>query len=95
MWVKERRKLKRFCDDCRKIFEENPRFKGKSPRCDQCFPGVTKENLESWEVFQRYSAPMGADSDAIFRLAERMGVNDPLEVMEKVLCLLGEVDRDG
>lgn len=95
MWIRERRKLKRFCKECREIFEKNPRFKGKKPKCDQCFPGVTKENLDAWEVFQRYSNPMGVDSDAIFRLAERMEVLDPLEVMEKVLDLLGEVDKDG
>ena len=95
MWVKERRKLKRFCGECRRIFEENPKFKGKSPKCDQCFPGVLRENLDAWEVFQRYSCPMGVDSDAIFRLADRMEVYDPLETMEKVMELLGEIEKDG
>jgi len=94
MWFQERRKLKRFCRKCKKIFEEDPKFKGKSPRCDQCFPGILKENLDAWEVFQRYSSPLGIDSGVILSLCKAMEVKDPLETLEKVLEILGELERD-
>ncbi len=51
------------------------------------------ENMETWEVFQRYASPMGADSGAILSLAKACDVKDPLEVLEKVLYLLGEMEK--
>lgn len=92
-WVFERRKLKRFCNDCKKIFEETPKLKGKGPKCDQCFPGVLLGNVDAWEVFQRYSAPLGADSGVILNLCKVLGVKDPVETLEKVLELLGAMEE--
>lgn len=74
------------------MFEENPALKG--PKCEECWPGCMPGNREAWEVFQRYSCPMGPDTDAIMRLAERMEIADPLEVAERVLTLLGEVNKN-
>jgi hypothetical protein len=94
-WIKERRKLNRFCEECRRIFSENPKFKGKEPKCNECFPGVRMENIETWEVFQRYASPMGTDSGVVLDLAKACGVRDELEVLEKVLYILGEMEKDG
>jgi hypothetical protein len=46
-------------------------------------------NIEAWEVFQRYSNPLGVDSGAILSLCRTLRVKDPLETLEKVLDLLG------
>ena len=77
------------------MFEDNPRLKGKGPNCDGCFPGVHVSNMDAWEVFQRYASPMGIDSGIILSLCNAYEVEDPTETLEKVLFLLGEIEKDG
>jgi len=55
---------------------------------------VDLENMEAWEVFQRYSSPMGADSGTILALCRACRVRDPLETLEKVLNLIGEIEKE-
>ena len=50
--------------------------------------------MEAWEVFQRYSSPMGADSGTILALCRACRVRDPLETLEKVLNLIGEIEKE-
>ena len=48
--------------------------------------------METWEVFQRYSSPLGIDSGAIVSLCRIMKVSDPLKTLDKVLTLLGAME---
>ena len=76
------------------MFEDNPKLRGKGPNCEQCFPGVERENVEAWEVFQRYSNPWGMDSSGILSLCKICGVKDELETLEKVTYLIAEIERE-
>jgi len=48
--------------------------------------------MDAWEVFQRYSSPLGIDSGIILSLCRTMRVSDSLRTLEKVLTLLGEIE---
>ena len=48
--------------------------------------------MDTWEVFQRYSSPFGADSGVILNLCKTMGIRDPIETLEKMLYLLGKIE---
>jgi hypothetical protein len=71
----------------------NPKMRDKKPQCEQCHPGVSPENLEAWNIFQRYSNPWGMDSVDVLTLCEKYGVEDPLECSEKVVYLIEEISE--
>jgi len=59
--------------------------KGKRPPCEQCFPGVSKANLDAWEIFKLVSfEQMGPTTEGILKVAELMEVEDPVEILYKV-----------
>ncbi len=57
-------------------------MKGEEPPCETCFPGIHKNNIDTWEVYQKACAE---DSMGITSYGIEMACND-LEVMDRLEC---------
>ena len=85
--MNERRELKRWCPDCRKIHKDINELKGqnKEPPCEQCFPGIHDNNNEAWSIFVLASLDaMGMTVQGILSLCEELNVSDPEEILWKI-----------
>lgn len=57
-------------------------MQGKEAPCSTCFPGIHKNNIDTWEVYQKACAE---DSMGITSYGIEMACND-LEVMDRLEC---------
>lgn len=91
--MKDRRKTKRWCPDCREHYKRKSLEQGLSlsPHCEVCWPGITDANIEAWMVFMSASKdPWGINPMGIWAVMQAFDIENQKDCMEKVLFLASE-----
>jgi hypothetical protein len=68
---------------------------GRVPPCQTCFPGINRNNLDAWEVYQKACAEdsMGISAYGIEMACNDLEVSDRLECKMKVKEFISELRR--
>jgi hypothetical protein len=86
------------CDTCKKMHEQ----KGELPDCETCLPELMPSNQDALNVYQStqnqlimsFGGPISINHLAVWEWIDRYGINDPINVFEKVCATSANIISD-